>query len=95
MVLTVVLMIDPAGSKTHKSPHSKTFTAENAENAEKKFNSKFDGFVKSNISPPLAGGDKGEGDNEPAEIPLLFTLTPAPSREGRGSVFDFLRFHQI
>ena len=54
----------------------------------------FDGFVKSNISPPLAGGDKGEGDNEPAEIPLLFTLTPALSRRGRGSVFDFLRDHQ-
>jgi hypothetical protein len=56
---------------------------------------KNDGFVKSNISPPLAGGDKGEGDNEPAEIPLLFTLTPALSRRGRGSVFDFLRFHQF
>jgi hypothetical protein len=51
----------------------------------------YDGFVKSNISPPLAGGDKGEGDNEPAEIPLLFTLTPALSRRGRGSIFDFLR----
>ena len=56
--------------------------------------SNVDDLVKSKISPPLAGGDKGEGDNEPAEIPLLFTLTPALSRRGRGSVFDFLRVHQ-
>jgi hypothetical protein len=40
-------MIDPAGSKPHKSSYAKTFTAKNAENAEKKINSKFDEVVKS------------------------------------------------
>jgi hypothetical protein len=34
-------------------------------------------------SPPLAGGDKGEGDIIDWKL-ILFTLTPTLSRQGRG-----------
>ena len=47
-----------------------------------------DALVKSRTSPPLVGGDKGEGDVTCWNASFI-TLTPALSHQGRGSNFDF------
>jgi len=47
-----------------------------------------DELVKSAVSPPLAGGDQGEGYITDWNS-NLFTLTPTLSRQGRGSISTF------
>jgi hypothetical protein len=47
--------------------------------------------INSQVSPPLAGGDQGEGNLIGCNS-ILFTLTPALSRQGRGR---FLKFCEI
>jgi hypothetical protein len=42
------------------------------------------------FSPPLAGGDQGEGDLIGC-MSILFTLTPALSRQGRGGLKAFFQ----
>jgi len=49
---------------------------------------KIDSFVKSRISPPLVGGDKGEGDITTGNSGVL-TLTPTLSHQERGSFCTF------
>ena len=47
-----------------------------------------DSLVKSRISPPLVGGDKGEGDITRWNSGVI-TLTPTLSHQGRGSFWTF------
>jgi len=48
-----------------------------------------DGFAKSHISPPLAGGDKGEGGDNYLKY-RLYSPSPQPSPiEGEGVFWTF------
>jgi len=51
---------------------------------------KIDGFVKSIISPPLVGGDRGEVDHNLLINQFIITPTLALPRQGGGDFKEFL-----